>query len=176
MKIDGRLDDAVYAEVPPITDFIQQEPDEGAPATERTEAWVMFDDDNLYVACRCWDTHPERIVANDMRRDSSNLRQHDNFARRARHVPRQAQRLPVLRHARSAACSTTARPATSARSTCDWNTVWEAKVGRFEGGWIAEIAIPFKSLRYRPGREQIWGINLRRTIRAEERVRATSRR
>ena len=166
ITMDGRLDDPVYAEVRPVSDFVQQEPHEGAPATEKTEAWVLFDDDNIYVACRCWDTHPERIVANDMRRDSSNLRQHDNFGVGARYLPRPPQRLPVLglagrRH------STTARSATSERSTCDWNTVVDAKVGRFEGGWIAEIAIPFKSLRYGPGREQIWGINFRRTIRAK---------
>jgi hypothetical protein len=49
----------------------------------------------------------------------------------------------------------------------DWNTVWQAKVGRFAGGWTAEMAIPFKSLRYAGGREQVWGINLRRTIRAK---------
>ena len=52
-------------------------------------------------------------------------------------------------------------------NNADWNTVWQAKVSRFDGGWMAEIAIPFKSLRYGPGREQIWGINLRRTIRAK---------
>ena len=79
IAMDGRLDDSVYTEVQPVSDFIQQEPVEGAPATEKTEAWVLFDDENLYIACRCWDTHPERIVANDMRRDSSNLRQQDNF-------------------------------------------------------------------------------------------------
>ena len=79
MIIDGRLDEAVYERVPAISDYIQQEPKEGAPISERTESWVMFDDVNLYIVCRCWDSHPERIVANDMRRDSTNLRQNDNF-------------------------------------------------------------------------------------------------
>jgi hypothetical protein len=53
------------------------------------------------------------------------------------------------------------------QNNADWNTIWEGKVSQFEGGWIAEMAIPFKSLRYLPGREQIWGINLRRNIRAK---------
>jgi len=53
IKIDGRLDDAVYREVAPLTGFIQQEPEEGQPVTERTEAWVLFDADNIYIACRC---------------------------------------------------------------------------------------------------------------------------
>ena len=64
IKIDGKLDDAVYAAIPPITTFIQQDPHEGEPATEKTEAWILFDDDNLYVSARCWDSHPEREVVN----------------------------------------------------------------------------------------------------------------
>jgi hypothetical protein len=47
----------------------------------------------------------------------------------------------------------------------DWNTVWEVQTGRFDGGWTIEMAIPFKSLRYQPGRDQTWGINLRRSVR-----------
>src|SRR5207244_8186412 len=47
----------------------------------------------------------------------------------------------------------------------DWNTVWDVRAGRFEGGWTAEFAIPFKSLRYQPGRAQIWGFNAFRTNR-----------
>ena len=49
LDIDGRLDESVYTTVPSITDFIQQEPHEGQPATEKTEAWILFDDDNLYI-------------------------------------------------------------------------------------------------------------------------------
>src|SRR5437870_4565349 len=62
IKVDGRLDDEAYRQVEPLTGFTQSEPRQGAPSSERTEAWVMFDDDNLYLACRCWDEHPERMV------------------------------------------------------------------------------------------------------------------
>ena len=51
-RIDGTLDEAVYASTPAITDFVQQEPDEFKPATEKTEAWIFFDDDNIYVSAR----------------------------------------------------------------------------------------------------------------------------
>ena len=47
----------------------------------------------------------------------------------------------------------------------DWNPVWDLRAGRFDGGWTAEMAVPFKSLRYQAGKEQTWGFNLRRTIR-----------
>ena len=52
LRLDGRLDEPVYGIVPAIDDFIQQEPDEGAPGTERTEVWILFDDANVYVAGR----------------------------------------------------------------------------------------------------------------------------
>ena len=80
LVIDGQLDERVYAQVKPITEFVQQDPHEGAPVSEHTEAWVLYDDRNIYVACRCLDEHPEHMVANEMRRDSTNLRQNDNFA------------------------------------------------------------------------------------------------
>ena len=54
-KLDGRLDEPVYNTVPAISDFIQQEPREGEPPTEKTEAWILFDDRNLYISARCWD-------------------------------------------------------------------------------------------------------------------------
>jgi hypothetical protein len=165
VRVDGRLDDEVYGQVEAITQFIQQEPKEGAPVSEKTEAWVLYDDDNIYFSCRCWDTHPERIVANDMRRDSPNLRNNDNFAIELDtfHDRRNGFLFYVTPLGGLFDGLTTDERANNS----DWNTVWEGKVGRFDGGWIAEIAIPFKSLRYAPGRDQTWGINLRRNIRAK---------
>lgn len=80
ITVNGRLDDEVYQTVPSIGDFIQSLPHEGEPATERTEAWVMFDDTNIYVSARCWDSAPpSEWVANEMRRDTNQLRQNDTF-------------------------------------------------------------------------------------------------
>ena len=58
LRVDGRIDEEFYRIVPPITDFIQQIPNEGAPATEPTEVWVFYDKNNLYIAVRCIDSHP----------------------------------------------------------------------------------------------------------------------
>src|SRR6478672_8571208 len=55
LRIDGRLDEAIYQSVPAISDFIQAVPHEGEPATDKTEAWILFDGDAMYVAGRCWD-------------------------------------------------------------------------------------------------------------------------
>src|SRR5215212_6009 len=58
LTLDGKLDEEVYATTASVSDFIQQVPREGAAATERTESWVMFDADTLYISARCWDTAP----------------------------------------------------------------------------------------------------------------------
>ena len=80
LKVDGKLDEPVYASVKPMSGFIQSLPDIGRPVSERTEAWVFFDDANLYVSCRCWDSAPpSQWVANEMRRDSGQIRQNDGF-------------------------------------------------------------------------------------------------
>ena len=74
LEIDGVLDETMYNTVESFSGFIQQSPDEGAPATERTEAWVFFDDNNVYVSGRLWDSAPEsQWVANEMQRDSRQL-------------------------------------------------------------------------------------------------------
>src|SRR5687768_15129395 len=70
IRLDGRLEEEMYASTPAISGFVQQEPDEFKPATEKTDAWIFFDGDNIYVAARCWETQPARRVANEMRRDT----------------------------------------------------------------------------------------------------------
>ena len=165
LRIDGRLDEEVYGQVLPVTEFVQQEPDEGAPVSERTEAWVLYDDDNLYIACRCWDENPDRIVANDMRRDSTNLRQNDNFGV---HLDTfHDRRNGFLFYVTPAGGMLDGATSDERTYNPDWNTVWDAKVTRSDEGWFTELAIPFKSLRYAPGREQVWGLTIRRTIRAK---------
>src|SRR5262245_17327284 len=80
LRIDGELDEAVYKDVEPASGFIQQEPQEGVPASEKTDVWVFYDDTNVYVVGRCWESRPELIVANEMRRDNTNMVQNDQFA------------------------------------------------------------------------------------------------
>jgi hypothetical protein len=163
IHVDGRLDEDIYEATEAITDFVQQEPDEGKPATEKTEAWIFFDDDNIYVSARCWDTHPERRVANEMRRDTNQLRQNDNFA--VLFDTFHDRRNGYLFYANPIGGLADSQITDEGPPNVDWNTVWTVKTGRFDGGWTIEMAIPFKSLRYQPGRAQTWGINLRRVVR-----------
>src|SRR5688572_24294442 len=163
VRVDGRLDESIYAETEAIGAFVQQEPDEGTPATEKTEAWVLFDDDNIYVAARCWETQPNRRVANEMRRDTSQLRQNDTFA--VLFDTFHDRRNGYLFYANPIGGFADSQITDEGPPNVDWNTVWDVKTGNFDGGWTIEMAIPFKSLRYQPGVDQTWGINLRRVVR-----------
>jgi Domain of unknown function (DUF5916) len=164
LRFDGRLDDEVYASVPPVSGFVQQVPREGAPATERTDAWVMYDGDTIYIAARCWDSAPpDRWVANELRRDTNQLRQNDTFG-----VILDTfydRRNGFLFYTNPLGARADQAVTDEGNLNVDWNPVWDVRTGRFDGGWTVEMAIPFKSLRYRSGAGQVWGINIRRVIR-----------
>ena len=166
LQIDGVLEERVYREVAAIEDFIQQEPDEGAPVTERTEAWIFFDDDAIYVSGRMWDSHPERMVATEMRRDNFGLWENENFGFV---LDTFLDRRNAFMFYVSALGGLWDGQVTDERNfNRDWNTVWEARTGRFGQGWTAEIRIPFKSLRY--AKSTTWGVNLRRRVRWKNEV------
>ena len=163
LRVDGRLDEPVYETVPPVSDFIQQLPDEGAPATERTEAWVMFDDENFYVAGRCWDSAPpSEWTATEMRRDAFNMLNNDLFGFLIDTF--YDRRNALLFYANPAGGFVDQAITNEGNPNRDWNPVWDVQTGRFDGGWTIEMVVPFKSLRYRPERDQVWGIQIRRTV------------
>ena len=165
LQIDGRLDEPVYETVQAIPDFIQQLPDEGALGSERTEAWVLFDDDSIYISARCYDTAPpSEWVANEMRRDVIQLRQNDSFSLMLDTFYDRRNGLAFL-VTPIGGFSDFAISNEGGRVNTDWNTIWDSRTARFDGGWTVEIQIPFKSLRYRPTSTQVWGIQLRRIIR-----------
>ena len=164
LRVDGQLNEAVYTLNQSVSDFIQQVPSEGAPATERTEAWVMFDRENLYVAGRCWDTAPpEQWIANELRRDTNQLRQNDMFG--VIFDTFYDRRNGFLFYTNPLGARADQAVTDEGNLNVDWNPVWDVRTGRFEGGWTVEMVIPFKSLRYRSGSSQVWGINIRRVIR-----------
>ncbi len=164
IRLDGVLDEPVYETVPAITGFIQQVPDIGAPATERTEAWIMFDETNVYVSARVWDSAPEsQWVANEMRRDTSQLRQNDTFT--AFFDTFYDRRNGFNFYTNPLGARADQQFTNEGNPNSDWNPVWDVRTGRFAGGWTVEMEIPFKTLRYRSDPPHIWGIQLRRAIR-----------
>jgi uncharacterized protein DUF5916 len=162
IELDGRLEEEVYAATPPIDGFIQQEPSEGAATSEATHVWVFFDDRNVYVSARCFDSHPEREVITELRRDNNNITQNesftvvfDTFLDRRNGLFFQTTPIGALRD----------QAIVDDQLNSNWNTVWDVRTSKFEGGWTAEFVIPFKSLRYPAPGQQVWGVNFRRVVK-----------
>src|SRR5512140_3508999 len=64
IHVDGRLDEEIYTQYQPFGGFLQVVPDYGATQTERTDVWIAYDDNYIYVSCRCWDSEPpEKWIA-----------------------------------------------------------------------------------------------------------------
>ena len=163
IQVDGRLEERIYRDVAAITGFVQQEPNEGLPETEKTEVWVLFDGANIYFSARLWDTEPERMIANEMRRDNRGIFNNENFA-----VILDTfydRRNGFLFQTNPLGALWDGQVTDEQNTNSDWNTVWHVKSARFPEGWTVEMAIPFKSLRYRGGETQIWGINFRRIVK-----------
>ena len=163
LNIDGRLDDAVYARVPSTTNFIQQVPREHDPATEQTKIWVFFDDNNLYVSAYCLDSNPDRIRADELRRDGIGIfTRNDSLA----------VVLDTLHDRRNGyQFQTNAIGGMRDQQIKDgdqddaYNMVWDVNFRIVADGWTMEMVIPFKSLRYRGSGVQDWGMNVRRVVK-----------
>jgi hypothetical protein len=163
VDVDGRLDEAIYAEVPAMSDFVQQEPHERDAATQKTEVWLFFDRENVYVTARCWESEPGRMIVNEMRRDNNTILQNETFS--FVFDTFYDRRNSVIFNVNALGGRMDGQGFDERQYSGDWNPIWRLAVGRFEGGWTVEAAVPFKSLRYRSGRSQVWGFNARRINR-----------
>lgn len=163
IEIDGRLDESHYTAARAFDDLIQAVPEAGGVPSERTEVWIGFDDANLYVAARIWHAGGEASwIANEMRRDSQQLRANDSFGI---YFDTYLDRRNALGFFVNPIGGFADVQLTNEGSpNFDWNPIWDVRTGRFDGGWTVEMAIPFKSLRYRPGVEQVWGVQIRRSV------------
>jgi hypothetical protein len=166
LTIDGRLNESIYAETPSMSDFIQSAPLEGQKATEITEVWVFYDEDNVYVSVRAHESDPSRIVASEMRRDNTSVFAGsdavgfilDTFYDR---------RNGALFTVNAVGGLADGQVTNESVYNANWNPIWDAQVTRIAEGWSFEAVVPFKSLRYQPGDEQVWGFNVRRVNRAK---------
>jgi len=160
-RIDGRLDDAAWAQATVIDDFEQFQPGNGEPPTEKTEFLVAIDDQNLYIGARLHDSEPAGIkrwqlvqgaaVVND---DYVQILLDPYNNRRTGYIfyvnPNSVQRDGLLFGGTS--------------FNMDWDGIWEGRAEIGADGWTAEIAIPFKTLSFDPSNDT-WGLNLVRAIR-----------
>lgn len=162
LKIDGRLDEEVYRAVQPAGGFIQQLPNSGEPVAEPTDFWILFDDEHVYVSMMLHETDPGRRVSSERRRDAGGLSNDDNmmivldtFYDRRNGFNFNVNAVGGMRD----------QHITDGAANSAWNTVWEVRVADASSGWSFEMAIPFKSLRYKSAGSQVWGFNARRTTK-----------
>lgn len=160
--LDGVLDDAAWAQATFTTDLIQKEPDQGLPATLRTEVAFVYDDEALYVGARMFSHSPADIETVMTRRDDSGA------------AERLIISLDTWRDRRTAYSFAV----TAAGQRVDWfhpsdnefdrdlsySPVWQARTRLTGEGWVAEVRIPFSQLRFTDAEEQVWGLNLNRYI------------
>ena len=170
--IDGEvLNDPVWAGVTPTTGFIQKTPDTGQPVSERTEVYIAYSGDTLYFGVVCYDREPERIVVADSRRDSE-LVETDSFqiildTYRDEQTGFVFGTNPVgIEYDGQVTREGEGGSAFSAGGfNKNWDAVWEVSAQISDIGWSAEFAIPFTTLRYPRGEEQLWTLNMQRNIR-----------
>jgi len=175
LRVDGLLDEPAWSLAQPATGLRQREPNEGEPATEQTEVRVLFDARNLYIGILARDSEPSRVVAHILQRDK--LLEPAGFDGSHEFAGDDAVAilLDPFRDRRNAVVfATNANGAEfdalitdeGGAFNADWRTVWTVRAQRGPEGWSAEMAIPFRSLRYpfRTGDEG-WGFNVWRMIR-----------
>jgi len=161
-RIDGVVDADEWAGASEAKDFIQFVPDKGKPASVATVVRILYDDDYLYFAFICEDPEPKKIQLGSGRRDGissstgtdSVTVELDTFDDDRACYYFRTNPLGVQHDGR---VSDNGRVADN-----DWDTVWKAAGAWTEYGWSAEMAIPLRSLRYRAGKNQTWGIQFSR--------------
>ncbi len=158
--IDGQLGEEAWKTAPVATDFVQMEPEEGRPASERTEVRVLYGDEALFIAFRAFDSAPDSIAGQLTRRDQDSYSDavhvliDSYFDRRtAFHfgVNPRGVKLDLYRFDDTGEDS-------------NWDAVWDAAARIDDRGWTAEMRIPYSQLRFGNQENQTWGINFAREI------------
>ncbi len=162
ISIDGILQEAAWQSAQPINTLRQREPDEGAPASERTEVRVLYSHSQLYVGVTCFDSDPDAIVASRFDRDA-NLDADDRLTLLfdTFHDRRNAFVFQV--NAVGARFDQIISDEGQDLNP-DWNGIWYAKTQIVDNGWTAEFAIPFQTLSFAPDRT-VWGFNIQRILK-----------
>ncbi|HLE69404.1 MAG TPA: DUF5916 domain-containing protein [Vicinamibacteria bacterium] len=178
--IDGVVEEPIWTTAQRITDFVQAEPYEGEPSTEKTEVRLLYDETHLYLGVICYDSDPAGIIVTDARRDSS-LDDTDSFRvvfdtyldRQNGFVfgtnPAGIEYDGQVTNEGEGGGPGAGFRRTQSGSGGGFNLNWDASfvvrshVGDF--GWSAEFAIPLRTLRYESAKPQVWGLNFQRNIR-----------
>ena len=158
--LDGILDEKIWASAEPADQFIQQDPNFGAPETERTEVRIVFDRERLYMGVICYDSEPDKLAGYQRRRDEF-LPADDRFLwTMDTYLDGRGGYFFEINPSGLMGDALIGL----GQNNRQWDGIWTAKVRRSETGWTAEIEIPFRTLNFDPD-APAWGINFQRTVR-----------
>jgi hypothetical protein len=166
--LDGKLNDPVWKTAPVADNFTQYFPAIGAPATVRSEVRILYDDDAIYIGAFLYDA-PSQIRRQLTARDEEQQKDVDYFSIFLDTYNDQQNAFQFL--VTSANVQTDARHSNSNISVFgnsgdrSWDAVWQSKTSVQEDGWIAEIRIPYISLRFTRKEIQNWGLQFMRFVR-----------
>ncbi|MCJ7588131.1 MAG: carbohydrate binding family 9 domain-containing protein [Candidatus Aminicenantes bacterium] len=158
--VDGRLDEPEWAAAPDLTDFVQYQPERGAPASVRTIAKILLEKDRIYFGFLCYDPEPAKVIARLTKRDSDLTADDsvgivlDTFADRRNGYLFLTNLLGTQQDGRTVDDGLT--------QDTTWDGTWTSAAVRTDFGWSAEIAIELSSLKFVPGKDMTWGLNIGR--------------
>jgi hypothetical protein len=173
-KLDGVLDEADWKRAVVIDNFTQQEPNEGQPASERTEIRILFDSRTMYIGVHAFDSQSGGLTATEMRRDSDRLLDEDNIqlildtfndSRNGYMFLTTPLGAKLEQQISEEGEGNTRGNRNNSNVNRNWDGVWDVAAKVTSDGWIAEIAIPLTTLRFPDATEHVWGINFMRNIR-----------
>ena len=170
IKVDGVLDESVWQSVEPIRQLYQIQPDQGEPATEQSEVRILYDDKKLYFGFIFYD-EMDKIVANDMRRDSPGLRSND-YGFLLLDTYNDRRNAVFFRFTPVGGMEDTAVSNSGGSLNTSWDIVWECRCRINEDNWTVEIAIPFSQLRFESSDVMNWGLNFGREIARKQEIDA----
>jgi hypothetical protein len=159
IRVDGLLTEQIWQR-PGAGGFEQYDPQPGAPASERSEVWVAYDDEALYVAARLYDSSPDQIARNFGRRDAAIESDWFWVGVDAYHDGRSGTFFAV----NPVGTITDGILFNDTERDESWDGIWERGVRIDDKGWSVEMRIPYSQLRFDGKNDQVWGINFRRTI------------
>jgi len=165
--IDGDLSDEAWAKAAVIDELRQRSPNPYEPASERTVVRILYDENNLYFSFYNYDSTPDQIVARNMQRDGQGFTSDSVMIYLD---PGQTRRNAYNFEITAAGGRTDQLELNNTQELREWDTIFDARARIVQDGWVAEFAIPFKSLSYE-ATETTWGFDVgRRIFHKNERV------
>ena len=148
ITLDGKVNEADWLKIAPIPWHVY-DPSYGAPASQKTEFRLAFDDDYLYFSCICFDTEPDKIAQTTYKRDNWTAN-YDQVGLMLDTFNDKENTLLFIVSAAGVRIDVAALNDAQGEAPFNiaWNAFWEAETTISERGWDAEVRIPLSSLRF----------------------------